>query len=158
MGGGWSCPCVGAQLFDLRLSKANGQSWLPPSANTLVPPSIMPTCSRAQHSEKSHSKRNASWHLCRGQCKATLKGSVFYCNHRDWQLDILLQVLLPPGDADNVSPPEVAQEAAGIAALASLSYQWPKIAAPVSILFFPRVRTPCGRSAQVIIEGKGNTT
>ena len=24
--------------------------------------------------------------------------------------------------------------------------------------FFPRVRTPCGRSAQVIIEGKGNTT
>ena len=23
--------------------------------------------------------------------------------------------------------------------------------------FFPRVRTPCGRSAQVIIEGKGNT-
>ena len=25
-------------------------------------------------------------------------------------------------------------------------------------LFFPRVRTPCGRSAQVIIEGEGNTT
>ena len=28
----------------------------------------------------------------------------------------------------------------------------------VWVIFFPRVRTPCGRSAQVIIERKGNTT
>ena len=29
---------------------------------------------------------------------------------------------------------------------------------PREKVFFPRARTPCGRSAQVIIEGKGNTT
>ena len=40
--------------------------------------------------------------------------------------------------------------------LRNLSPLDPKQGLP-GVLFFPRVRTPCGRSAQVIIEGKGNT-
>ena len=94
-GGGMIGAAGPALVWARQLSKAYGGS-IAPSANTPVPPSVMPTCSRAQHSEKSRTPtHNAASHLNRGQCKATLKGSVLHCNHRDWQLDYLQLIAIP---------------------------------------------------------------
>ena len=95
--GGWSCPCMGqALLFELgaafKCIRANRSSLRQHTSASFYDANLF----KGTFSEESYSKYNAAWHLYRGQCKATLKGSALYCNHRDWQLDYLQLTATPP--------------------------------------------------------------
>ena len=58
-----------------------------PSAISLVLPLMMPTFSRAQHSENS--KQDTARHFFHRECKSTLKGRILHCNNRVRELDSL---------------------------------------------------------------------